>query len=238
MSAISDIKIDDVNETVISGDSERNLIGELQPRPIIISPPTAAPRQQKKKCVKKVVKKVPKGTILKTDTKAVADAKTDVAKYGHRLSITGKAMIGVGAAGALVSLWQMFGARMIAHKILTHGGHHGHHGHRGLHGHDGGHHNWHPHHGDHHRHNGGGDHHRGGRDEDHWMSRNEYALIDNFRIMGFFMLWAFIAISITGCRALRAVKKGDSKFSDLVWKKSFFRLAWVGVLCVIIHHFG
>ena len=70
------------------------------------------------------------------------------------------------------------------------------------------------------------------------MTRTEYGLIDNFRIMGFLMLSAFMAISISGCRALKAVKKGDSKFSDLVWKKTWKRIGWCALMCVAIHHFG
>ena len=119
----------------------------------------------------------------------------------------------------------MFAARHIVEKILSH-----------------------QHHGGHERHHGGGGHHWGGRHlhghrhghhgHSDVMTKTEYALIDNFRIMGFLMLSAFIAISVSGCRALKAVRKGDSKFSDLVWKKTWRRIGWVVLMCVAIHHFG
>ena len=148
-------------------------------------------------------------------------------------------MIAVGALGAVMSVWQLFAARHIVEKILSHqhGGHEGHHGHHGHHGGHGG-------------RGGHGGHHQGGH---HWgrhgqhgphhphsdvMTKTEYALIDNFRIMGFLMLSAFIAISVSGCRALKAVRKGDSKFSDLVWRKTLRRIGWVVLMCVAIHHFG
>lgn len=116
---MSDIKIDSVNETIVSGDSERDLIGQIQPNPIVIAPVA----QPKTRLVKKLVKKpstakssgckggwgcsgVNKDNAIKeTDSKKVKDAKTDVAKFGRRLTCTAKTMICVGALGAAMSVW-------------------------------------------------------------------------------------------------------------------------------------
>lgn len=202
-------------------------------------PQNATRCQQRKMCANKV-------TVLATDSKKVADAKADVSKYGYRLAITGKTLIAIGALGVAASLFQAFGARHIVHKILSH--HDGHHPHPYPGPHPGPHPGPQPPHPTpppHHRglshHGGGGNfppHDGGQHDFPDVMTRTEFALIDNFRIMAVFMISAFIAISITGCRALRAVKKGDSKFSDLVWKKTLFRIGWVVAMSAVIHHFA
>lgn len=165
---ISNIKIDDiesVNETKNSGDSERDLIDQIQPTPIVISPPVSQP---KKKIVKKVVKKAAPVTrpacawtvqvnnkvtkVNETDSKIVKEAKAEVAASGKRLACTGKTLIAVGAIGSLCAIWTLFGARHIVAKILSHQehggqnqwrGHHGGQGHQWGGNHDGQqHHQW------------------------------------------------------------------------------------------------
>ena len=226
------------------------MIDQIQPTPIVISPSVAQP---KRKPVKKIVKKAAAAKptckyaqwscgavntnvtkINETDSKQVKDAKTDVATAGKRLACTGKALIATGAIGSIISIWQLFAARHIVEKILSHQRHGGDH-HRGGHG---GHHQWGGHGQGHHGHHGGhgGRGHHGHHSD--VMTRTEFALIDNFRIMGFLMLSAFIAVSVSGCRALRAVRRGDAKFGDLVWRKTWKRIAWVVAMCAVIHHFG
>lgn len=59
------------------------------------------------------------------------------------------------------------------------------------------------------------------------ISRAEFALVDDFRIIAFMMLAMSAAMARMGCKTLSAVTKGSSGFADLVFKKNLFRIGIV-----------
>jgi len=59
------------------------------------------------------------------------------------------------------------------------------------------------------------------------MTRTEFALIDDFRIISFFMVTMSCVMACMGKKTLYAVSKNDSSFADLVFRKNLCRTAVV-----------
>ena len=69
------------------------------------------------------------------------------------------------------------------------------------------------------------------------MTRTEFHLIDNFRIISFFCLLKSVAICAIGFKTLFAIKKSTSGFTNLVFKKNLFRIAFIIVISMFTAHF-
>lgn len=69
------------------------------------------------------------------------------------------------------------------------------------------------------------------------MTRTEFHLIDNFRIISFLFLLQSIVLCCIGGKTLRAVSKSNSSFANLVFKKNLYRLAFIFVTSLVIHKF-
>lgn len=59
---------------------------------------------------------------------------------------------------------------------------------------------------------------------DQFVSRDEFALVDNLRVIAFLSLFLSFSILGLGKMALRAVRKGKGKFAHVVFKRSLFRV--------------
>lgn len=79
----------------------------------------------------------------------------------------------------------------------------------------------------------------GGNDPDSdVMTRTEFALIDDFRLISCCMLAMSAAMARMGGKTLCAVNKGSSSFADLVFRKNLFRIGLVVVTMYGIVFYG
>lgn len=69
------------------------------------------------------------------------------------------------------------------------------------------------------------------------MTRTEFHLIDNFRIISFFFLLKSIALMCIGGKTLYAISKSNSGFTNAVFKKNLFRIAFIVVMSMFSAHF-
>jgi hypothetical protein len=155
--------------------------------------------------------------------------------YSGRLKVTSWAFVVIGAVGVGTAVAHGIGARHAAERDLAgpphhqRGGPHGGPPPHGRHGEDG------QRQGGHHQ----GPHHQGPpppRSEN--ISRDEFAVMENLRVMAFLALLASCALVRTGYKALRALKTQTAGFTGCVFRMSTFRLAWVLLFALMIHGFG
>lgn len=152
------------------------------------------------------------------------DAKADVIIHGKRLQYSSKALLFIGVVGIFMSLYGIVRAghnvewMVTRHIQMGHGdsfGPQAQHS-RGWYG-----------------------KHQGPPPSvvDGPMTRTEFHLIDNFRIISFFCLLKSIALCCMGGKTLKAVKRSNSGFANLVFKKNLYRLAFIFVMSLFTAHF-
>lgn len=69
------------------------------------------------------------------------------------------------------------------------------------------------------------------------MTRNEFHIIDNYRIIAFLGLLMSISLCAIGCKTLMSIHKANTGFANKVFKKNLFRLAFFLVTSMAVHHF-
>lgn len=70
-----------------------------------------------------------------------------------------------------------------------------------------------------------------------YVTRSEYMMTENKRIISFVFLVASMVLGCIGCKTLKAVNKANPEFANVVFRKNLFRVAFVMALCLIAHHF-
>jgi len=173
-----------------------------------------------------VVRKANSLKVAVGDSKEVSDAKTAASKYGGRLQITSKIFLFFGVLGIFMSL---YGLVMAGHNVEWMVSRHIQKHHGGPQGPPPPPHGW----------------FRGNRPQgpplplmaDGPMTRTEFHLIDNVRIISFFVLLKSITLCSIGCKTAKAVKRSNSSFANLVFRKNLGRLAFLFVISMITAHF-
>jgi len=70
-----------------------------------------------------------------------------------------------------------------------------------------------------------------------FITRTEYMITENARIISFVCLVASIVLGRVGCKTIKAVNKANPEFANVVFKKNLFRVALVFVMCLVAHHY-
>jgi hypothetical protein len=79
---------------------------------------------------------------------------------------------------------------------------------------------------------------RGGRHRSWTISRDEFAVLDNLRVMSFLAFLACVALLCLGLKTLRALKVQSLEFTTRVFKMNMIRMVVVLFLGVAFHHFA